>query len=258
MQGAEPALRARYLELLKDTLCGLVFQDPPTQVFLPNFVVDAAPRGFMPAFRRSGRDVPSLAHTAIGRLRLDNLQHCLEAVIADGVDGDVIETGVWRGGATIFMRGVLAAHGVTDRAVWVADSFAGLPEPDPERFPLDASWAANAGRLAVSLDTVKANFARYGLLDGQVRFLPGWFKDTLPTAPIERLAVLRLDGDLYQSTTEAMEALYPKLATGGFVIVDDYCIEPCRQAINDYRGRFGIAEPIVDIDGWAVYWRREA
>ena len=72
-----------------------------------------------------------------------------------------------------------------------------------------------APMLAVSEAEVRANFQRYGLLDDQVRFLPGWFKDTLHDAPIERIAVLRLDGDLYEATIQALDALYPRLSPPG-------------------------------------------
>jgi O-methyltransferase len=90
-----------------------------------------------------------------------------------------------------------------------------------------------------------------------VQFLKGWFKDTLPQAPIERLAVARLDGDMYESTMTAIEALYPKVQPGGFVIVDDYGAVPaCKRAIEDYRARFGITEPIETIDWTGVYWRK--
>ncbi|MEA2716236.1 MAG: O-methyltransferase [Actinomycetota bacterium] len=210
------------------------------------------------AMRSEGKDWPSDAETMIGALRLDNLQHCITDVIARGVPGDLIETGVWRGGATIFMRGVLKAYGVTDRRVWVADSFQGLPKPDPDRFRDDTGdifWGYDA--LAVSIDQVKANFERYGLLDDQVRFLPGWFRDTLPTAPIEQIAVLRLDGDMYESTIVALEALYPKLAPGGYAIVDDYkAVDACKAAVDDYRRDQGITEPIHEIDWGGVFWQR--
>jgi hypothetical protein len=212
-----------------------------------------------PAERAEGRDWPADAETMIGLVRLDNLQRCVEDVLRDGVPGDLIETGVWRGGATIFMRAVLAAYGDASRKVWVADSFAGLPRPDPARAPLDAGdtlWAFSAD-LAVPLETVKANFARYGLLDDRVRFLAGWFKDTLPGAPIERLAVMRLDGDMYESTMDALTALYPKLSRGGYVIVDDYgALETCRAAVHDFRARNGVEDPIRKIDWTGVYWRR--
>ena len=194
----------------------------------------------------------------IGLYRLDNLQQCITDVLRREVPGDLIEAGAWRGGATIFMRAVLAAYGDTERQVWVADSFEGLPQPDPERFPAEAGdkhWVWE--QLAVSVEEVQANFARYGLLDERVRFLPGWFKETLPSAPIERLAVLRLDGDMYGSTMDALEALYPKLSVGGYVIVDDYSnIPQCKEAVNDFRNAHQIIDPIESIDWTGVYWQR--
>jgi hypothetical protein len=210
--------------------------------------------------RAEGLDWPARAHTMIGLKRLANLRACVEDVLARKVPGDLIETGAWRGGATILMRAILKAHGVTDRLVWVADSFAGLPPPNPGRFPQDEGSSLHTfGILAVTLEEVHANFRRYGLLDEQVRFLKGWFQDTLPAAPIERLAVLRLDGDLYQSTMEALESLYDKLSAGGYVIVDDYGImAACRQAVHDFRDARGIRDAIRPIDWAGVYWRRES
>jgi O-methyltransferase len=194
----------------------------------------------------------------IGLRRLDNLQACIEDVLEQGIPGDLMETGVWRGGAAIFMRGVLKCYGVEDRVVWAADSFAGLPPPDPDRYPADKHQTLHRlSFLAVSLAQVQANFARYGLLDEQVRFLQGWFRDTLPRAPMKRLAVLRLDGDLYESTMEALVHLYPKLSVGGYLIVDDYAAVPaCRQAVDDFRLAQGITEEMVPIDWDGVYWRR--
>lgn len=154
------------------------------------------------------------------------------------------------------MRGILRAYNIHDRKVWVADSFAGLPAADLERYPVDQGWDKLNLPLAVSMEEVKANFARYQLLDDQVCFLPGWFRDTLPSAPIEQLAVLRLDGDLYESTLDALTHLYPKLAVGGFAIIDDYNLGTCRQAVDDYRAAYNITDPIQGIDGWGVFWRR--
>lgn len=156
------------------------------------------------------------------------------------------------------MRAFLRAYGDTDRTVWVADSFDGLPPPDADAYPADANdlHRTVSRWLAISQDTVERNFRRYGLFDRQVRFLNGWFKDTLPKAPIESLAVLRLDGDMYESTIQALDALYPKLSHGGFVIVDDYFLKPCAQAIHDFRRAHGITDEILDIDRMASYWRR--
>jgi len=209
--------------------------------------------------RARGLDNNPRADTMIGLARLDNIRMCVERVLADGVPGDLIEAGVWRGGAAVFMRAVLAAHGVLDRTVWVADSFAGLPPPDEAAYPADRGDRHHEQEwLAVTLDEVKGTFRKYGLLDGQVRFLQGWFKDTLPGAPIERLAVIRLDGDMYQSTMDGLAALYPRLSVGGYVILDDWNLIPaCRRAIDDFRAREGISEPVLPVDGNAGYWRRE-
>jgi O-methyltransferase len=263
---------ALYLELMKKSLTNTIYDEPD--------LVPVTPRGFLKrqvvkAFAGRGITLASAqpasatrarglynnprAHTMIGLERLTNIQRCVEQALADRVPGDLIETGVWRGGATAFMRAILKAHGVKDRVVWVADSFEGLPPPDAEVHPEDAgdkhhtlSW------LAVSEDDVKETFRRYDLLDGQVRFLKGWFKDTLPGAPIERLAVMRLDGDMYGSTMDALTSLYPKLSVGGYVILDDWEVIPtCRKAIDDFRAANGITEPVMPVDGNAGYWRRE-
>lgn len=212
--------------------------------------------------RAEGKDWPERGETMVGQARLDNVQYCVTRVLKDEVPGDLIEAGVWRGGAAILMRAVLAAHGVCDRKVWLADSFEGLPAPDPGKYPGDEGLNFHLDRnLAVGVEEVQANFARYGLLDDEVRFLVGWFKDTLPSAPIEQLAVVRLDGDLYESTMNAIEALYPKLSVGGYLIVDDYgnrwFSKACRQAIIDYRTSHHITEPIHEIDWTGAYWRRE-
>lgn len=208
--------------------------------------------------REEGRDWPRSAETMVGMCRLANLRDCLIQVFADGVPGDVLEAGSWRGGASIFMRGVLVAYGEAHRQSWVADSFAGLPEPEPGRYPSDRGWAFHDfEELAVSLETVKANFSKYDLLDDSVHFLKGWFEQTLPNAPVDRLALLRLDGDMYSSTMQALDALYGKVEVGGYVIVDDYGgIPPCKQATDDFRRREGVEDPIVAIDWTGVYWRK--
>lgn len=203
------------------------------------------------------RNFTELSHTMIGRKRLENIQVCVETVLADNIKGDFIETGIWRGGACIFMRGILMAYGVTDRTVWAADSFEGVPPPTwPEDKGFDISSRV-LPVLVVSLDEVRELFFRYGLLDENVKFLKGWFKDTLPTAPIERLAILRLDGDLYESTMDALVPLYDKVERGGFIIVDDYgSCPPCKRAINDFRAQHGIVDALQTVDAQCVYWRK--
>src|SRR5690606_13801901 len=121
-------------------------------------------------------------------------------------------------------KAVLDAWGVTDRRVIIADSFEGLPPPDGA-YPQDAASDFHLqDHLAVSLQQVRRNFLKFGLLDDSVVFLKGWFRDTMVTAPTDLIAVLRLDGDMYESTIQPLRHLFSKIAAGGSVIVDDYCL----------------------------------
>jgi O-methyltransferase len=205
------------------------------------------------------RNMCEFAHTMVGRKRLDNIQDCLAAVKRDNIPGDVAETGAWRGGSAIYMKGCLTAWSMEDRLVWVADSFEGLPVPS---LPQDAGYDFSITKvpiLAISLDEVQENFRRYNLLDDKVRFVKGWFRDTLHVAPIRKLSVLRLDGDLYESTLDALDALYAKVSPGGFIIVDDFNdFEPCRRAVLDFRERHNINDPMENIDWSATFWRKSS
>lgn len=240
-------LRAAYLDLMCASLVGRLNEDPP----LPASGVE----GYRPDYREQGWDWPSGAPSMIGLKRMQNVRTECERVIREGVPGDFMETGVWRGGACMMMRAVLKAYRVRDRRVIAADSFRGLPPPTAG-MPEDPGFKLHTiAAFAVPLDIVKAGFARYGLLDEQVVFLEGLFKDTLPTAPVERLALLRLDGDMYESTRDGIVNLYPKLSPGGTLIADDYFLfEAHRRAIDEYRAEYGISDPIVSIDNFGAYW----
>lgn len=242
-----------YLDLLKKVLTGTLTKDEP-DIDDPRYL-----NGFIDHY------ISGNAFTMVPRVRLDNIQACIEDVVKQKVPGDFIETGVWRGGTTIFMRAMLNAIDTRDRLVWVADSFRGLPEPDAEKFPVEArahastTMATTYKHFAVSRTEVEANFAAFGLLDDQVRFLEGWFEDTLPTAPIERLAIIRLDGDYYQSTMDALTNLYDKLSPGGYVVVDDYGEDLwtyCRRAVDDFRSARGLTGELTRVDSKCYYWRR--
>ncbi|KEK24795.1 TylF/MycF family methyltransferase [Bacillus gaemokensis] len=208
--------------------------------------------------RKDGNDWPRAAHSMIGRSRMNQLQQAMETVVRENIEGDFIETGVWRGGSCIFMRGFLKAHNITNRNVWVADSFEGLPAPNIEAYPKDfGDYLHTFDYLRVSLEQVQQNFEKYDLLDDQVHFLKGWFKDTLPTAPVEKLAIARLDGDMYESTMDGLVNLYDKVSKGGYIIIDDYGLPVCAEAVTDFRKQRGIETPITTIDQFGVYWRKE-
>lgn len=248
--GSLRKVRHQYLQVMLNCLTGSIYNDPPLKAM--------GTGQFDAELREYGWDWPSKAHSMIGRKRMENVRALAENVIFSGVQGDFIETGVWRGGACIYMRAILGAYGVKNRKVWLADSFEGLPPPDPATYPADRGDIFHTySDLAVSIDDVRQNFAKYNLLDDQVIFLKGWFKDTLPTAPTGPLALLRLDGDMYESTMDALRHLYDRLSPRGFVIVDDYrVVDGCRAAVDDFRATRGIDDAIIEIDGVGVYWQK--
>ena len=244
-----------YLDLLKRSLTNTIFEGEP----------DIDDDEFRFTMQRVSHYVESNALSMIPLARFDNIRNCIESILLNEIPGDLIETGVWRGGATIFMRGLLKVYGVTDRIVWAADSFEGLPEPDSDKFPREAKVQSGPvmqtlyHNLAATLEEVKRNFEAYGLLDDQVKFLRGWFKDTLPTAPIDALSLIRLDGDFYESTKVGLDALYDRLSIGGFVIIDDYGEDSwtyCRKAVDEFRSERHIDGPLIAVDSKCSFWRR--
>lgn len=265
-----------YLDLLEKCLLGTIYKDPPLDPWsgvvknaegqvvefgktAGTFYIEHGP--FDAVKRDKGLDWPATAHTMIGGQRLRQLREACHTVLGEHVPGDFIECGVWRGGACILMQAVLRSwygYAPTPRRVFVADSFAGLPAPSGKYKADENDWHFTvAPLLAVSEEQVRENFVAYNLLDEKVVFLKGWFKDTLPKAPIEQIAILRLDGDMYESTLDALVPLYEKVAPGGFIIVDDYhAVKGCRQAIDDFHDAADIKEPLLNIDGKGVYWRK--
>ncbi len=232
-----------YRDLMKASLTDLLYERDPKV------------RGL----RYQGGDWPGRGYTMIGIPRLNNIEMAVDDVLKRGVPGDLIEAGAWRGGATIFMRAALKCRGIKDRTVWVADSFEGMPVPNVQQYPADAGYdASQEPALVATLEEVQNAFGRYGLLDERVRFLKGWFKDTLKDAPIEKLAILRVDADLYESTTDALKYLYPKVSPGGYVIVDDYgAMAPCKKAVEEFRTQNHISAAIHQIDWAGIYWIKE-
>jgi len=270
-------LRARYLDLVERGLTHSLYAASDIRLmphgrglrhaFIGAVVRRLAARGIaavrlLPrdaAERTEGRDWPVFAQTMIGTGRLSHLRRCVEDVITRRVPGDFIEAGVWRGGAAIMMRAVLVAYGIRDRRVWLADSFSGLPPPRAEHEPdSGANWHTFA-ELEVSQKEVEENFRLYGLLDDQVQFVPGWFSESLASVAQRSWALIRIDADMYGSTSEALEALYPRLSPGGYIIIDDYGgVEACKHAVEDFRAKHDITEPIQPVDWTAVCWRRDS
>ena len=167
--------------------------------------------------------------------------------------------GVWRGGASVFARAVMSAYGETDKRVsYVCDSFQGLPPGDKALHERDEGWD-HTKYLEVPTEVVANNFLKYGLLDSNVIFAKGFFNETMPplSERIETLAIMRLDGDMYESTVDVLYNLYDKLSVGGYVIMDDWTGFPSKIAVEDFFKVHGINPKIVFIDGLSVYWKKD-
>jgi len=194
--------------------------------------------------------------TMLGAHKLDTLRFCIEDCLKNAIDGDIIETGVWKGGATIYMAGILKKNGDTTKKLFVADSFEGLPPPDEEKWPQDKGDTHHTqDQLAISLEEVKENFKSFGLYADNIVFVKGFFEDSLKTANIEKLSVLRLDGDMYGSTMTVLKQLYHKLEVGGYLILDDWLLKGAREALLDFREKMGIREVIYE-DFSGVFWKK--
>jgi O-methyltransferase len=253
------AMRDAYLELLKLALCDLAGANTQTAYlsYDKTIVYSRSPSAEELRYRRVGKDWPLHGLTMTGLTRLDDLQWCVEAVVADDIPGDAIEAGVWRGGASMLMRATFDSLGEHERQVWLADSFAGFPTPNPESYPADGALDLSPHEfLSVAVEEVESYFARLGLAH-DLRFVAGFFDATMPGLRGGHWSIVRLDGDSYEATWTTLDALYPGLATGGYLIVDDYgFVGACREAVNDYRSEHGIDEPIEWVDWNCVRWRR--
>ena len=263
--GAIPAgpgqeeLRQAYLSVLKMGLCDLLGVRTQTihwnekgNLFLRHLKDDEL------KYRVNGIDWPAHGMTMVGLERLDDLQFCVESVVREGVPGDLIEAGTWRGGASILMRATLNSLGETDRTLWMADSFNGFPIPDREAYPEDSRIDfSDRDFIAVPIEEVKGNLDKFGCAEG-VEFVPGFFEDTMPGMAAGTWAVVRLDGDSYESTMTTLSKLYPGLSRGGYIVIDDYGALPeCKRAVDEYRETHGITAPITTIDWTGIRWQKE-
>jgi hypothetical protein len=260
---AEDQNRRAYLSLLKLALTDLagprtraVHSNPEGVLFTRELEAEEL------KYRAAGIDWPVNGLTMTGLSRLDDLQDCVESVVEEGIPGDMIEAGAWRGGSSILMRATLDSLGDSGRTVWLADSFNGFPAPDREAYPEDNNLNFNLNLsqedfLAVPVEEVRGHFERFGLSDG-IEFVEGYFEDTMPGLEGGRWSVVRLDGDTYESTLLSLRALYPGLEKGGYLILDDYGFLPeCRKAAEDFRRENDITEEISAIDWTGARWRKQ-
>ena len=225
----------------------------------PNLYLDLLQKILLDNLENDNVDtgVGTKSYTMIGKDRLQNIEDLFNRVIENNIEGDLIETGVWKGGAVIFMNAINKFY-KQNRQIYVADSFEGLPPPDT-KYPEDKdSRLHNETEYAVSIDDVKSNFKKFDLLDNNVVFIKGFFKDTLYTYPFSKLSIIRLDGDMYQSTLESLESLYDKVSIGGYIIIDDYGWKKCgcSKAVDYFISKHNLDVKLIPIDDFGVYWEK--
>lgn len=205
-------------------------------------------------------------HTYVSARSLQNISDIVDKITHSNVEGDLIDCGVMRGGTAIFMAGALKSYG-EDRSVYMADTFRGLPAPKPVdgNFVTDF-WARFSEKLAIynadcsaSLEEVLNNFSKYDLYGSNIKPLKGLFCDTLYDLPTNvKFSLIRIDADWFESTFQALDALYEKLSINGFVVIDDYKLRGCRKAVDKFRLNNKIAEPIcyADCESGVIFWQK--
>lgn len=257
MNSTEHAIFA-YIETMKSLVSAVALNDAEISLVPRLGQQPILGRRLNMTLREKGNDWTLMGSTMIGLRRLDNIRDLLKAIILNNVEGDYVETGVWRGGASIFARAVIAAYGEQrGRVSYVCDSFSGLPPGDRNLDAGDKNWD-KTNYLEVPYDIVANNFVKYGLLDENVVFVKGLFRDSLGplSSKIKTLSIMRLDGDMYESTVDVLYRLYDKLSIGGYVIMDDWFGFPARSACEDFFKAHGIDPEITAIDDLAVFWKK--
>jgi O-methyltransferase len=203
--------------------------------------------------------------TTVERSR--TLWDCCERVLDGNIPGCFVECGVWKGGSSAIMA-LAIKDARQKRHLHLFDSFEGLPEPTDKdgESAIAYSQGRNQGKL-VTINQCRASLdeVRFLMLDnikadnGLVHFHVGWFQNTIPATAnqLGPIALLRLDGDWYDSTKICLEHLYPLVSPGGIIILDDYnCWEGCRKATDEYRSQHQIICPIHQIDREAAFWAK--
>jgi O-methyltransferase len=188
----------------------------------------------------------------VGLERLRTLQRLATEIIEHEIVGDVVECGTCNGGSGAILAGVVT-RAKPAREIWLLDSFQGLPPASSADGKEAGKWTGyNKGTAALTLEVLQ----KVGADLSHVRIVPGWFSETLPSLSVDRIALLHIDADWYQSVTEVLEALFHRVSRGGFVIFDDYGYwEGCSAAWRDFSARRGLQIPVEDIDGTGAFIR---
>jgi cephalosporin hydroxylase len=203
--------------------------------------------------RRQGDPAGSRGHfafTDIGRISMDHLDEALRAIETDGVVGDLVEVGCGRGGIGIYMRGLLDAHEIEERDIWIVDEFRAAPRTGAR--PIAEAGVAD---LWPDLSQVRDGFERFELLDERVHFVQGPPAESVAATPTGPVALLRIGRSVGADTPAILDALRGRLAPGAIVIVEDTVDDATRAAIEAHCRANGVTERL----GWSTLaWRHTA
>lgn len=215
-----------------------------------------------------------LPYTMVSYHGLIALCELVEHCETNGIPGAFVETGCCRGGASALMAMMNLRHGRSPRAMHLFDSFEGLPEPvsgkddieqlkhlfQVEDLACDGNLTATGFISSQGPEPARQAMLRVAGYDpGFVHIHRGWFQDTVPATKeaIGPIALLRLDGDFYDSTSVPLEHLHDQVVPGGIVYIDDWCINGCRSACEDFLGKRGLRPLIHRVDDCGRYWVKE-
>jgi len=185
--------------------------------------------------------------------RIASLASLARRLEDEGIPGDVVECGVYRGGSAALLARTVT-HSRLPRTLWLFDVFSGMPPASAADGPEARTWVGNlkssAGRVARLLRCTGADLSR-------VRIVPGLFQDTFPAARIPQIALLNLDADWYESVKLCLEIFYDSIVPGGFISLDDYGAWPgCRLAVDEFFRARALSFPLHPVDHTARWFQK--
>ena len=200
-------------------------------------------------------DLPNV-YSMCGLADINQIKFLLENIINDHIDGCIVETGVWRGGMSMWMQSILKYHN-NKRDIWLFDTFGTFPSSSNSKDKYIHSITSILFANAPTIADVKNNFRMHDLLDTNIKFVVGDFKDSIPHSQVQDIALLHCDSDYYDSTKIVLEIFYWKIVKGGYIVIDDYnnIHLGCKDAVDDFRRKYSIKIPIIDTHHGSVYWR---
>jgi hypothetical protein len=234
-------------DLTKEKYYNVIMKNIPRQITNEELIFLLKYKKFM--------ELPNV-YSMCGKNEINQVKKLLTNIINNNISGCLIEMGIWRGGMSIWMQAILKYYN-SKRDIYLFDTFGTFPEPNHKK----DIYLYNITKLLfenpASVNDVINNFKKMNLLDNNIKFIVGKFKNTIPNKPINNIALLRCDADHYDSTKIILEHYYWKINKGGYIIIDDYnnIHVACKNAVDEFRTKYNITNKIMDIYLDSVYWQ---